>query len=64
MENLAALKVDDLSLDQLRNLKKKNGDLVLQTVPALGMAPKLATRELVSLLRLCPFSDWFGSTVE
>ena len=46
----------------LRGLINERGDIILIPVPKLSEIVGMKHRRLISVLKLCPFSDRFGET--
>ena len=64
LEALAAQKIRHLSRREILSLRNARGTISLQAVPSFNDANKFRGYELRKIVRMCPYSQYFGITIE
>ena len=57
---IAQVKLGRLSMLEIEELTANDGSLRLMNCPRLDCVVQMSQKKLLSLLRLCPLSDYFG----
>ena len=57
---IAHFKLERLDQDEINELMAANGSFIVMGMPGLVKVVKMSKKKLLTLLRLCPLSDFFG----
>ena len=63
MRDLAQAKIKEFSAESREEMSNSDGSIDFCNVPSIMQAGGMSHEHLITVLRLCPASDYFGSTM-